>query len=77
MSDTLEVVLDIIKKHFKKSDEVTPDTHIVNDLKGDSLDAVEIIMNIEDHYKIDIPEEALVGVRTVSKMAEVVAQYVK
>ena len=38
-------------------DAVTMDTHLMRDLEADSLDAVEIIMAIEDEYDIEIPDE--------------------
>ena len=36
---------------------ITPDTSLTKDLEADSLDAVEIIMAIEDEYEIVIPDE--------------------
>lgn len=36
---------------------ITPDTSLTKDLEADSLDAVEIIMAIEDEYDIEIPDE--------------------
>lgn len=36
---------------------VTPETHLMKDLEADSLDAVEIIMAIEDEFEIEIPDE--------------------
>ena len=36
---------------------ITPDTSLTKDLEADSLDAVEIIMAIEDEYEIEIPDE--------------------
>ena len=38
-------------------EEITMDTSLIKDLEADSLDAVEIIMAIEDEYEIEIPEE--------------------
>ena len=37
--------------------KVTPETHLMKDLEADSLDAVEIIMAIEEEYDIEIPDE--------------------
>jgi len=74
---TLEIVLKITAKHFKKNIEtLNESTHIINDLKGDSLDAVELVMNIEDHFSIEIPEDDMTGVRTLGSIAEVVAQVI-
>ncbi len=36
---------------------VTMDTDLMKDLEADSLDAVEIIMAIEEEYDIEIPDE--------------------
>jgi len=36
---------------------VTVDTSLMKDLEADSLDAVEIIMAIEDEFDIEIPDE--------------------
>ncbi|WP_324825290.1 acyl carrier protein [Sinanaerobacter sp. ZZT-01] len=37
--------------------DVTMNTHLMKDLEADSLDAVEIIMGIEDEFEIEIPDE--------------------
>ncbi len=36
---------------------VTMETHLMKDLEADSLDAVEIIMAIEDEFEIEVPDE--------------------
>lgn len=37
--------------------DITPETSLVKDLEADSLDAVEIIMAIEEEYEIEVPDE--------------------
>ena len=37
---------------------VTMDTDIMKDLEADSLDAVEIILGVEEEYGIEIPDES-------------------
>ena len=36
---------------------VALETNLMKDLEADSLDAVEIIMAIEDHFDIEVPDE--------------------
>ena len=36
---------------------ITPDTNLMKDLEADSIEAVEIIMGIEDEFDIEIPDE--------------------
>lgn len=38
-------------------EEITTTTSLVDDLEADSLDAVEIVMALEDEFDIDIPDE--------------------
>lgn len=37
--------------------QVTMETSLVSDLEADSLDAVEVIMAIEDEFDVEIPDE--------------------
>ena len=38
-------------------ESVTMETDFMKDLEADSLDAVEIILGVEDEYGIEIPDE--------------------
>lgn len=77
-NEVLEKVINVAKKQFKKYDKpMTGDTHIITDLEGDSLDAMEIIMLIEDEFQILIPEERLEGIRTLGGIAIVVDYIIK
>lgn len=53
-----EKIRDIIVDQLSVDESmVTVDTNITKDLEADSLDAVEIIMAIEDEFDIEIPDE--------------------
>jgi NADH dehydrogenase (ubiquinone) 1 alpha/beta subcomplex 1 len=41
---------------FPQNQELTLDTHLINDLGLDSLDHVEVIMAIEDEFSFEIPD---------------------
>ncbi|WP_206458643.1 acyl carrier protein [Anaerovorax sp. IOR16] len=47
----------IVEQLGVDEDDVTMTTHLMKDLEADSLDAVEIIMGIEDEFEIEIPDE--------------------
>ena len=56
------MVLDKIKEIIVEQlgvdeDSITTNTHLMKDLEADSLDAVEIIMAIEDEFDIEVPDE--------------------
>ena len=46
-------------------DKITPEASIAEDLKIDSLDAVELVMALEDEYSVEIPSEDLQNLLTV------------
>jgi acyl carrier protein len=53
-----EDVIDLLVQQFDlKPAEVTADAHIINDLGADSLDAVEIIMAVEERFGIEFPDD--------------------
>jgi len=46
-------------------DIVTPEKRLEEDLKADSLDVVALVMDLEQEFSIEIPDEALVEIKTV------------
>lgn len=51
-------------------DQVTMETNLVEDLKADSLDVVELIMDLEQEFDLEIPDEDLPKVTTVKDIVE-------
>jgi len=47
----------IVEQLSVEESSVTVETSLMKDLEADSLDAVEIIMAIEDEFDIEIPDE--------------------
>ena len=47
----------IVEQLSVDESSVTAETSLMKDLEADSLDAVEIIMAIEDEFDIEIPDE--------------------
>lgn len=55
---TFEKVREIIVEQLSVYESmVTMDTNLMKDLEADSLDAVEIIMAIEEEFDLEIPDE--------------------
>ena len=68
-----EKIRDIIAEQLSVDKErVTLDTHIMKDLEADSLDAVEIIMAIEDEFEIEIPDEDAEKFQSISDIVKYV-----
>ena len=39
------------------ADQVTPDAKFIEDLGADSLDAVELIMALEEEFEVEVPDQ--------------------
>jgi len=55
-----------------EAEKITPDTSLMKDLEADSLDAVEIIMGIEEEFDIEIPDDAAEGFQNVGDIVKYV-----
>lgn len=70
-----EKIREIIVDQLGVSEEsVNIDTNLMKDLEADSLDAVEIIMAIEDEYGIEVPDEDAEKFQVVSDIVKYVEE---
>jgi acyl carrier protein len=67
MSDTVEAkVKEIICQQLEVSPEqLRPEASFVDDLKADSLAVVELVLALEQEFKLEIPEEDTERIKTV------------
>lgn len=73
---TFEKIRDIIASTLEIDDveSITMETSIMNDLEADSLDAVEIMMAIEDEFGVEIPDEDAENFRNIGDIVRYVEQ---
>lgn len=55
-----------------EEDMITMDTNMMKDLEADSLDAVEIILGVEDEFEIEIPDDVAEKFETVGDLVSYV-----
>lgn len=68
MAAVEERVRDIVAEQLGvDKDKVSPDTSFVNDLGADSLDTVELVMELEEEFDISIPDDAAEKIQTVGQ----------
>ena len=48
-----------------EEDDVTLESNIAEDLGGDSMDVVDLIMSIEDEFAIEVPDDQVENIKTV------------
>lgn len=66
MSNVAEQVTDIIVEQLGvDAADINNDAHFINDLGADSLDTVELIMDFERTFDIEIPDEQAEKIQTV------------
>ena len=57
--------------------EIVPSAEFLNDLGADSLDFVEMVFQVEIHFKIQIPDEVAEKIITFGNLVEYVTEAVK
>lgn len=69
-----EKVRDIIAEQLdvEEVDEITMETSLMKDLEADSLDAVEIMMALEDEFEITIPDEDAESFKNIGEIVKYV-----
>ena len=60
-----------------KPEDIKLENEFIKDLKADSLDVVELIMNLEDHFNLQIPDEEAEKLVTVKDVIDYVASHTK
>ena len=67
MEEVLAKLKDIVTDRLNVEEEqIKPEASCVEDLGADSLDIVELIMDLEQEFNIEIPDEELPKVQTVA-----------
>jgi acyl carrier protein len=66
LTDILRNVLDVQEEQIKDN------SNFVKDLGADSLTVVEIVMEIEEEFDIEIPDEETQGLETVKELRDYV-----
>ena len=67
-----EIVADVLEV---EPEELTDDGHFVEEYEADSLRAIEILSRIDKKYGVEIPQEELPRMDTLTHTYEVVAAY--
>lgn len=75
---TFDTIRDLIVEQLGvDADIVEMDTNLMKDLEADSLDAVEIILGVEEEYGIEIPDEEAEKFETVRDLVNYVDENVE
>ena len=76
-SNIRDKVIDIVCEQMGASREkVTNETSFINDLGADSLDTVELVMEFEDEFDLNIPDEDAEKIQTVGDAISYIESHV-
>ncbi len=68
-----EKIKELIAKQLNKPvSEITDEKEVVKDLGADSLDVMEMLMNLEEEFNITVPEEDAVNIKTVGDIVKLI-----
>ena len=67
---TLDEIMDLAARHFKVSrDKLRPDEDFFKTLNIDSLQALDLLTRLENHFHVELPDYELQGVTDFRTLA--------
>lgn len=73
MKDLEASILKLIAEQFGLG-KVHPKDRLIEDLKGDALDTIELVMRLEEEFNVQIPDEKVDVIITVQDAIDCVTK---
>lgn len=71
-------VIDIVSEHFAYDKEkINRNTTFIEDIGADSLDIVEFVMELEEEFDIQIPDDQAEKIKTVGEAVDYIDNAIK
>lgn len=62
---------------IKDTDKITMESNIVSDFNADSIDIIEMLMELEDTYNVSVPSEKALEMKTVKDVVDFLKSAIK
>lgn len=73
----LDKIKAIIEQSFgKDTSALNENTDILNDLRLDSLDIVELVMAVEEEWGLSVPDDDIVTLKTLGDVAQYIEKHI-
>lgn len=73
----LDKMKDILVEQLEcNPEDITIESLLVDDLGADSLDAIDIVMSVEDTFKVEVPDEIIEKIETVGDIVNYIEDHI-
>ncbi len=73
----LDKMKDILVEQLEcNPEDITMESLLVDDLGADSLDAIDIVMRVEDTFKVEVPDEIIEKIETVGDIVNYIEDHI-
>ena len=73
----LDKMKDILVEQLEcDPEDITMESLLVDDLGADSLDAIDIVMSVEDTFKVEVPDEIIEKIETVGDIVNYIEDHI-
>lgn len=74
----LDKMKDILVEQLEcDPEDITMESLLVDDLGADSLDAIDIVMSVEDTFKVEVPDEIIEKIETVGDIVNYIEDHIR
>lgn len=63
----------IMEQFSLSADKINPSLNFLNDIDADSIDFVELVLDLEDHFDVEIPDEDAEKLVTLQSTVDYIA----
>ena len=73
----LDKMKDILVEQLEcNPEDITMESLLVDYLGADSLDAIDIVMSVEDTFKVEVPDEIIEKIETVGDIVNYIEDHI-
>jgi len=74
--DALKKIIKIYLPEDVSVDDISPNSHLINELNINSANLVDVVLDVEDHFDITIEDDEIEKMDTVASALEIIKQKV-
>lgn len=72
--DALKTIIKIYLPEDVSVDDITPNSHLINELNINSANLVDVVLDVEDHFDITIEDDEIEKMDTVASALTIIGK---